>query len=93
VRPSCGTPAGQTAHKRHDETVCTPCAVAKADYVRALRVINGDYRSMHIPVDLVRLLLATASSGAFEAVRRELGPRTVAALLRLAQPHHNEVPS
>lgn len=59
---------------------------AKADYTRACRIITGTNQAVLVPVVLLRLLLADPPVEALLAARRELGPRTVAAVRRTAQP-------
>jgi hypothetical protein len=81
VRPPCGTHAGVAAHRRHKEQACLACSDARADYIRANRITNRTSRSVHVPFPVARLLLESVPPEVLDTARRELGPRTVAALL------------
>lgn len=91
MRPPCGTPAGHAAHKRHNELACLPCADAKADYIRALRVRADSSRVVHVPVALLQQLLADLSPDMLAVTQASLGVRTVAVLRRTALPQLDEV--
>lgn len=89
MRPPCGTPAGQIAHKRNREPVCLDCCAAKADYIRANRILRGTSNNVLAPVEVLWLLLLHAPDETLAVARRVLGVRTVAALRRTAQPPCN----
>lgn len=89
MRPPCGTVAGQAAHKRHNERVCIPCADAKSDYVRSLRIRAGA-SVVHVPVELLRQLLTDVSPEMLAIVQQSLGVRAVAAVRGTTQPSLDE---
>lgn len=90
MRPPCATPGGRAAHKRHNEPICAPCADAHSDYIRSNRIHNGTSSYVQIPAAVLRLVLPHVPADTLAVCRRELGVRTVAALLKPAQPQQDQ---
>jgi hypothetical protein len=86
MNPPCGTPAGYVAHLKAGHKPDTRCCDANADYKRTNRIAAGKQDHVQIPVWLLAQLLRSASPEHIAMTVASLGPRTVAAVRRTAQP-------
>lgn len=90
MNPPCGTPAAYAAHRKAGQQADTKCRDANADYKRANMVAAGSRDRVQVPVWFLAHLLRFASPEQLAMARASLGPLTVCAVQRTAQPHRDQ---
>lgn len=90
MNPPCGTPAGYAAHRKAGQQADTKCCDANADYKRANMLTGGRRDHVQAPVWFLADLLRLASPEQLAMARASLGPLTVCAVQRTAQPHRDQ---
>lgn len=90
MNPPCGTPAAYVAHLSAGHKPDTRCCDANTDYKRANLVASGKRDHIQIPAWLLAQLLRSASPEQIAMAVASLGPRTVAAVRKTAQPQRDQ---
>lgn len=79
----CGTETRYRQHVRLHELVDPKCAGAHTDACRAARLLSGHGRGVNVSASLLALLVGSAPIEVRLRVVRELGARTVSAVIRV----------